>query len=1107
MAGSASPGGGIAPARHVVNTVAGVVHGTVAQIGVVHGNVYVGTRHAPPSTAAPGRVAPPPRTGHLDRARAVAPRELLGREAELAELEDFCTSPRPAAPYQWWTAPAWGGKSALTAWFATHPPAGVRVVSFFGAPESTGRNARMAFVDEVTDQLAALLGRSASGVTSRSAREARLPDLLAEAADECAEHGEHLVLVVDGAADPDRVPSSLPARPPGNLRVVVTGRAPGPAPRCARVLPPSGVAREARAGAEDDLATLVDGAGDLVGLLAVCRGGLAVDDLAELCGTPSREVAGLLGAADRCLVRRAPLHPGAAAADVYSFRHRDLREAACGLFAPSELDRYRRRVHAWARRYRARGWPPDTPEYLLRGYFELVLEERGGRRAVELATSAERRARLLALTGDDRAAVDDLCCAMSRLREEDSPDLVALVRLAVHRDRLAAVRDVPVPLPAAWARLGDVGRAEQLARSIPDADDRTRALTALARTLAEVGDTGRAEEVARSIPGLDDRSAALAVVAEAVAAAGDPAWAETLAGSIPDPHRRTRALALVAVAAAADDPARAESIARRVDDEQARSGAVELIGQAVLERHVGALAEAGDFDLATAVLPTVTNPYRRSRAACAIARHAALAGEAELAAALLARAGEEVVQVRNADERALAVQDLACAAAAAERPSWARSLVEHGVPGRAHRVRALTALARAVAGGGRTGEAAALLDQAEELAWSIPDPGDRAWALVSVVEQARHCGDRTRAGGVIRRSGTPLGVTGTAGELARALTAVAAAAAANGHEDWAHRLRDHVRRRLADAADDPGTGAAGPAPARSRDLRDLHESATDPARRAVAWARLAGAAARTGHRDLYAAGIEHAVDLSCSIEDPYREALALADLARVAGAAADDERADGLLDRAEAAASAVPHLDQRSDAIATTAQAAADTGRFDRSEVLARSVTDSRTRARALTHLARCATERGDVGWASSLAGSIPEAGHRAWALSAVAEATARLGEPEWAVELTGAVDHPAARSAALTAIVPALPRHRRAHVIGEVLEIDEWHRPLGPLFAARPDATPVVVRELALAYCGRPTLGAPVDGDRPGVRARSAAGRRGGSSGHAALTRSDARA
>ena len=105
-----------------------------------------------------GEVVPPTdsepvEAGYLAQVRDIAPAELRGREQELAELVRFCAGDEP---YLWWRAEAWAGKSALAAWFVVHPPAGVRVVSFFVTRRLAGQADSVAFTEAMVEQLAAV---------------------------------------------------------------------------------------------------------------------------------------------------------------------------------------------------------------------------------------------------------------------------------------------------------------------------------------------------------------------------------------------------------------------------------------------------------------------------------------------------------------------------------------------------------------------------------------------------------------------------------------------------------------------------------------------------------------------------------------------------------------------------------------------------------------------------------------------------------------------------------------------------------------------------------------------------------------------------------------
>ena len=103
---------------------------------------------------------PVARSVYLQQVQQIFPWQLIGRDAELAELEAFCTEP-DGGSYVWWQGPPWAGKSALMAWFVLHPPAGVRVVSFFITARFAGQSDRTAFL-EVVLEAAGRGGRAAN---------------------------------------------------------------------------------------------------------------------------------------------------------------------------------------------------------------------------------------------------------------------------------------------------------------------------------------------------------------------------------------------------------------------------------------------------------------------------------------------------------------------------------------------------------------------------------------------------------------------------------------------------------------------------------------------------------------------------------------------------------------------------------------------------------------------------------------------------------------------------------------------------------------------------------------------------------------------------------
>jgi hypothetical protein len=80
---------------------------------------------------------------------------------------------------------------------------------------------------------------------------------------------------------------------------------------------------------------------------------------------------------------------------------------------------------------------------------------------------------------------------------EDDPDLASALALACHHDHLTDRNAyIPESLPAVWAALGQLPRAEALARSIADPDAQARALAEIATALARAGQHQQAGAVA-----------------------------------------------------------------------------------------------------------------------------------------------------------------------------------------------------------------------------------------------------------------------------------------------------------------------------------------------------------------------------------------------------------------------------------------------------------------------------------------------------------------------------------------------------------------------------------------------------------------------------------
>jgi hypothetical protein len=111
--------------------------------------------------------------------------------------------------------------------------------------------------------------------------------------------------------------------------------------------------------------------------------------------------------------------------EVYVLGHEDLQAVATEQLGADELALYRQKLHRWADGYREQGWPADTPEYLLRGYFRLLQQEPKLGRMLSCGTDTARHNRILDLTGGDSVALAEITAASDMFAALDPPDLVA----------------------------------------------------------------------------------------------------------------------------------------------------------------------------------------------------------------------------------------------------------------------------------------------------------------------------------------------------------------------------------------------------------------------------------------------------------------------------------------------------------------------------------------------------------------------------------------------------------------------------------------------------------------------------------------------------------
>ncbi|MEU7815679.1 hypothetical protein [Pseudonocardia sp. NPDC049154] len=776
-------------------------------------------------------VVPPPTaalaaTAYRLQVVDIAPPSLRDREPELAELARFCSGPEP---YVWWQGEPWAGKTALMAWFALHPPAGVDVVSFFVVGGLAGQSDSEAFLEACAEQLTVLAHRPPGAPATTAARQGRLLELISAAVARSRAAGRRLVLVVDGL-DEDTGPgthqrsiaSLLPRRPVPGLRIVVTSR---PDPELPSDVPvdhplrgcvPRGI--PALRGGRDEAAyalreleqQLLAGSlhQDLLGLIAAARGGLSLDDLVALSGWPSDEVRallrGALGRTVRSRVRRLPGSAGAAGTSRgYLFAHETLRRAAEHMVGP-RVDGFRARLHDWAESYRARGWPASTPTYLLRDYARMLAAVGDHDRLVALAGDRDRHLRLRAVTGGDALALDEIAVARTAAANESPPDLVALTTLALRwEDLVHSNASVPVGLPAVWATLGDAARAESLARSAVGVARQAEALALASLAAGRAGYLPEAEVLVAAIENLDRR---------------DEAVAALLAQSGSVDVRRARRM----VDTLMSDEARSSLTRARLDlataDDAAALVAGSLAGGTPTPLELAtALAGAGRHEEVRAVLPALPKGRNGAEAHRRVAVLLARSGASEAAedvvlrirAPLLrARALVEVLGAGGAlSERSDRLADALCAAAhdAPDPAASYRILLDaavHAVEvGRVEQGRKLARAAEDVmegvageAGAGATDPGGVAVARAVAREWPaaldlLGRCGHRARpaAARTMALVAEAAGDRGIVASLVR--GTP-----SAADRAELLTDVAQSVAVRGDRDRTAELVAEVER-------------------------------------------------------------------------------------------------------------------------------------------------------------------------------------------------------------------------------------------------------------------------------------------------------------------------
>jgi tetratricopeptide (TPR) repeat protein len=973
---------------------------------------------------------PATRSAYLQQVRRIAPPELVNRETELAELVRFCLD-ADRGPYAWWQAGAWAGKSALLSTFVLRPEVSerVRIVSFFITARLAAQDTREAFTQVLLEQLADLTGQDLPAVLPEATREAYLLDLLAQAAVACQQAGGRLVLVVDGL-DEDRgvttgphahsIAGLLPASPPAGMRVIVAGRPNPPipddvldwhplrAPGIIRPLPGSSYGRDVQRLSRQELQRLLHGTPveqDLLGLLTAARGGLSGADLEELTEAPLWDIEEILHtAAGRTFTRRAGRWALGTAPEVYLLGHEELQATASHYLGDQRLAGYHDRLHHWAGAYRARGWPPSTPEYLLSGYFRLLTTLSGDlSRMIACAGDRARHNRMLDLTGGDAAALAEIRTALDLIAAEDTPDLVSALRLARDRDQLTDRNtNIPASLPAVWATLGQTSRAGALAASITDPDRRAEALAQVAGALARAGQFEQAETLARSTDDPHSQALALARIAGALAGTGQheravavAGQAEVLARCVTGAEGQAKVLAEAAdVLAAAGQHEQAAAVGQ-----QAATLTASIFNPwpkaEVLAQVAGVVARAGQFEPAETLARSIRDPYPQGLALARIAGELAGAGQDEQALAVAGQAETLAPSITNPSAQAKVLAQVAGVVARAGQFGQAETLAR-SITGPEWQGLALARVAGELAGAGQDEQAIAVAGQAETLARSVTSTDGQARILAEVAGVLAASGQHQRAAAVAEQAEMLARSITYSYRQAEALAEVAGALARAGQfgqaETLARSITDPYRQAgaLAEVAGElAGAGQDEQAIAVAGQAETLARSITDPYRQAGALTEVADVLARSGQRERAAAVAGQAETLALSAAGTLWQAVRLGQVAGVLAAAGQHERAAAVAGQAETLARSAndPPL------LGLVAVTLARAGQYGQAETLGRSITEPVSQAVTLKVVASVLTGAGMHRQAEALARSITAPDQQAEALAQVAEALAGAGD------------------------------------------------------------------------------------------------------------------
>jgi tetratricopeptide (TPR) repeat protein len=441
-----------------------------------------------------------------------------------------------------------------------------------------------------------------------------------------------------------------------------------------------------------------------LGLLLVAHGPMGSEELAEALGVPVWDVNEALEPVRRFLLGR----------DRFELMHLEFRAVVGEQFGPTERQGYRRQLLDWCANWGARGWPDDTPDYVLDHYCS-HLREAGDKEGLYRVVDRRWMKLKAARTHSHQAFAEDVLMAIEAAASESPPNLVQEIRgSAIYATLASMATNIPQETLLVLAEAEQLDRAMDFVRLIRDPEKRSSAYHRLGNWLWE---HKRPEEALDAA----EQSAAAALLSE-------------------DDSSRVRSLGdSIKLFAQLGQPNRADELANQAL-KFAQAIEIEAQGDSALSDISEVFAIAGLGDQALKAVQAVRNDSTR---VSALATLAELFGQAARPESAMKAANEAIDAIETTDDAswksgillkigmvwakagrlhpAVETAEQAVEAAEAVSPVW--------------KVRILAEAGNLLAEAGQPGQAAEVLDNALAGAYALEEMSDRAIALIGITRE------------------------------------------------------------------------------------------------------------------------------------------------------------------------------------------------------------------------------------------------------------------------------------------------------------------------------------------------------------------------------------